>query len=159
MNPEDVHSCNPVSGDFWSYKMLYIDISWLIKIQSMALCAQQNSLFYFSMLHIKNKIIYDAFQQFYNAIVESESTLLIEEEGVNFFTVLFSFVGVSEFTVKKDDDGRMRKAYEYIAKNYKRKLSVYDIAKNTGVSEFYLIHGFKKRFGITPHAISDSNAN
>src|SRR5579884_1554403 len=29
MNPGDAHACNPVRGEPWSYRMLYIDVPWL----------------------------------------------------------------------------------------------------------------------------------
>ena len=36
MNPGDVHACNPVRGETWSYKMLYIDVAWLGETQAAA---------------------------------------------------------------------------------------------------------------------------
>jgi AraC-like DNA-binding protein len=31
-------------------------------------------------------------------------------------------------------------------------MSISEIAKESGLSHFYLIHSFKKQYGITPHA-------
>ena len=33
MNPGDVHACNPVDGQLWSYRMFYIDSAWLSDLQ------------------------------------------------------------------------------------------------------------------------------
>src|ERR1041384_1237621 len=33
MNPGDVHACNPIGDARWSYRMLYIDIPWLLNVQ------------------------------------------------------------------------------------------------------------------------------
>src|SRR5690606_9526094 len=29
MNPGDVHACNPIDGQPWAYRMLYVDALWL----------------------------------------------------------------------------------------------------------------------------------
>jgi hypothetical protein len=33
MNPGDAHACNPSETGLWSYRMLYVDVPWLIGIQ------------------------------------------------------------------------------------------------------------------------------
>lgn len=33
MNPDDVHACNPVAGERWSYRMLHVDVAWFTKLQ------------------------------------------------------------------------------------------------------------------------------
>src|SRR5207244_3397162 len=33
MNPGDVHACNPIDDEPWSYRMLYVDVAWLADIQ------------------------------------------------------------------------------------------------------------------------------
>ncbi len=34
MNPGEVHACNPVEGEAWSYRMFYVETQWLGKIQA-----------------------------------------------------------------------------------------------------------------------------
>jgi hypothetical protein len=36
MNPGDVHACNPVNDEPWSYRMLYFDVPWLCETQAAA---------------------------------------------------------------------------------------------------------------------------
>jgi hypothetical protein len=33
INPEDVHACNPIDDQPWSYHMLYVDVPWLVDLQ------------------------------------------------------------------------------------------------------------------------------
>ena len=33
MNPGDVHACNPIDNEHWSYQMLYLDTPWLTDLQ------------------------------------------------------------------------------------------------------------------------------
>lgn len=33
MNPGDVHACNPIHDQPWSYHMLYLDTPWLTDLQ------------------------------------------------------------------------------------------------------------------------------
>jgi hypothetical protein len=33
MNPGDVHACNPVRNEAWTYRMLYFDAAWVSRIQ------------------------------------------------------------------------------------------------------------------------------
>ncbi len=35
MNPGDVHACNPIADETWSYRMLYVDRAWLAGLQLM----------------------------------------------------------------------------------------------------------------------------
>ncbi len=36
MNPEEVHACNPVADEPWSYLMFYLDTGWLQRQQEEA---------------------------------------------------------------------------------------------------------------------------
>src|ERR1700744_3193815 len=33
INPGDVHACNPLGKEAWSYRMLYVDVPWLAELQ------------------------------------------------------------------------------------------------------------------------------
>ncbi|MDC9594814.1 helix-turn-helix transcriptional regulator, partial [Xenorhabdus sp. IM139775] len=43
--------------------------------------------------------------------------------------------------------------YEYICENFRSNISVKDIAIHAQLSEFHIIHAFRKTYGITPHAM------
>ncbi|WP_422824216.1 helix-turn-helix domain-containing protein [Xenorhabdus thailandensis] len=45
------------------------------------------------------------------------------------------------------------KAYKYIYENFRSNISVKDIAVHSQLSEYHIIHSFRKAYGITPHAM------
>jgi hypothetical protein len=43
MNPGEVHACNPIANQAWSYHMLYVDTAWLAQLQvELGLSANQD---------------------------------------------------------------------------------------------------------------------
>ncbi len=152
INPETVHSCNPKSGTNWSYKMLFVEPDWLIQLQTSITGKEYNEFHPFQQNHSRCPTLYQNFQSLTQVLIENESSLLVEESAITFFSTLFinDLKAIpSHKTIPKQ---ATHLAYQYISDNVDKNMSISEIAKESGLSDFYLIHSFKKQYGITPHA-------
>lgn len=155
VNPEDVHSCNPIVNTAWSYKMLYVCPKWLGHIQSMTVDNQSKSFIPFSQIHTSDPEIYQQFQSLATSIQTNSDTMKIEEDCIIFFTRLFHITHNNVLN-KPTPRVSIAKAFSYISENYKTCISIKEIAQHSGLSEYHLILAFKQSYGITPHAMQIS---
>ncbi|WP_092508026.1 AraC family transcriptional regulator [Xenorhabdus mauleonii] len=152
INPLEVHSCNPAPDTNWSYKMLYVCPKWLGYVQSMVTGRRITNFIPFSMNHTDVPELYDQFQALANTIILDKDKMKTEEVSISFFSNLFSLSNAIplEKTIPKNN---VAKAYEYICDNFRNNISIKDIAVQAELSEYHIIHTFRKTYGITPHAM------
>ncbi|OEF27738.1 AraC family transcriptional regulator [Vibrio rumoiensis] len=152
VNPNEVHSCNPKKGTSWSYKMLYVCPKWLAHVQGMVLNESNHEFIPFQQNHTNSTVVFQQFQNLVDILIQDNSKLAVEEASITFFSNLFSFINTRnlDFEVSKP---KLLNAYHYISDNCHKALSIKDIAEYSYISEFHLIHSFRKEFGITPHAV------
>ncbi len=152
INPETVHSCNPKLRTKWSYKMLFVEPDWLTQLQTSISGIKHNKFQPFQKHHSRCPTLYQNFQSLAKIIIENESPLLVEESAITFFSTLI----LKECKTKPPrhiiPKQATHLAYQYISDNIDKNISISEIAKESGLSHFYLIHSFKKQYGITPHA-------
>ncbi|MDW6004675.1 AraC family transcriptional regulator [Vibrio mangrovi] len=152
INPSEVHSCNPAPDTNWSYKMLYVCPKWLSHIQSMVVGQHLKEFVPFSVNHLENHQIFTQLQKLSNILTKSNNDMQIEENCIAFFSNLFAMTNQYSYD-KQSPKRNVSRAYEYIRDNFKCNISVKDIASYSGLSEYHLIHAFRKTYGITPHAM------
>lgn len=152
VNPLSVHSCNPVTGTNWSYTMLYVCPKWLAYVQSMTVGTPSKSFIPFSQIHTNDPWFYEQFQSLVRSILANIDFMKIEEESIMFFSRLFHETSAKELN-KPAAKRNIETAHKYISDHFKESISVKDIALHSGLSEYHLIHAFKKSYGITPHAM------
>ncbi len=152
INPEAVHSCNPKPGTDWSYKMLFIESDWLTQLQASILTTQQNKFQPFKQNHSRCPILFRDFQSLIQILIKNESPLLVEESAITFFSALFIKDLNAPLQHNIIPKQTTHLAYQYISDNVDKNISISEIARESGLSHFYLIHSFKKQYGITPYA-------
>ncbi|OTA19836.1 AraC-family transcriptional regulator [Xenorhabdus beddingii] len=152
VNPLEVHSCNPAPDTNWSYKMLYVCPKWLGYVQSMVTGEEVTNFIPFPINYTDDAELYVQFQALANTIIHDRDNMKTEEESIAFFSRLFSqsYSRPLEKAVLKNN---ISKAYEYLCDNFRSNISVKDIAVHSELSEYHLIHAFRKTYGITPHAM------
>ncbi|MUL10144.1 helix-turn-helix domain-containing protein [Aliivibrio fischeri] len=151
VNPEEVHSCNPQKGTNWSYKMLYVEPEWIAKLQSQILNDSNNTFRPFQITHTDCPFIYRGFQSLAHTLIEDESTIKVEQTALNFFSELI-LKDTNNPSLDVISKKAINCAYQYISDNFDKNISISEIAEVSGLSDFYLIHSFRKQYGITPHA-------
>lgn len=153
VNPLEVHSCNPIPDTNWSYKMLYVCPKWLGNIQSMIVDNPSKNFIPFSIIHTHSPELYWQFQSLADSIINNVDHMKVEEESIEFFSNLFhntNALDIDELSITK---ANIAKAHRFIRDNFKNNISIKEIALHSGLSEYHLIHSFRKTYGIPPHAM------
>jgi AraC-like DNA-binding protein len=149
MNPGDVHACNPVRGEPWSYRMLYIDVPWLNGVRGID---QSRCFTPFSAVSTTRPELYDGLNHLFDTLIEPQIEHLEKE------TASISFVELVQHCLGKTQAAclprapRLTRAAGYIRDNCTRSLSLADICAEAGLSPSHLIRAFKRTYGLTPHA-------
>lgn len=151
MNPGDVHGCNPVADDPWSYRMLYVDHGWLGRLQQEWGFSANDGFRPFATVMSTAPGLYEAFNSFYDVLTSSASDHLRRQcAAVAFFEQVQSSLDPAT-VVEREANRKLARAAEYISDNCTAALRLEDICSASGLSASYLIRAFRKHYGMTPH--------
>lgn len=152
MNPDDVHACNPVADERWSYRMLHVEVNWLMDLQHDLGFSDNHAFRAFSQTMTTDPALFDGLNRLHAILVEDDSELMRKESAaVTFFSEVQQKLNPAPLP---DDDasGQLARAAEFIAENCTRALKLEDVCNAAGLSASHLIRAFKQRYGMTPHA-------
>lgn len=152
MNPEEVHACNPVDDEAWSYRMLYVDLAWLTALQHSLGFSCNRDFGAFSTKSTADPVLYAGLNRLGAALADSAAGPLQKHTAaVSFFTQVQQVLNPSK-ALPRDSNAKLRKAAEFISDNCTRSLTLEEICTAADLSASYLIRAFNKRYGMTPHA-------
>ncbi|MFT4063349.1 AraC family transcriptional regulator [Paraburkholderia sp.] len=152
MNPDDVHACNPVAGERWSYRMLHVDVAWLTKLQHELGFSENHAFRAFSQIMTLDAALFDGVNRLCAILADADaSTLRKESAALTFFSDVQQKLNPARLP-ERDASGQLARAAEFIAENCTRALKLEDVCKAAGLSASHLIRAFKQRYGMTPHA-------
>lgn len=152
MNPGDVHACNPVRGEPWSYRMFYIDVAWLCEIQAEAGIGPGHCFTPFSTTATTLPELYDGLNRLFHTLVDPRIELLEKQTAaVSFMGVIHRRLGRGR-TAQDRRVPRLARAADFIRRNCTRVLKLEEICAEAGLSASHLIRAFKRAHGLTPHA-------
>ena len=77
INPSDIHSCNPMLGD-WSYRMLFVNTDWIGRLQSEMLDIDNIDYLPFSDILNHSPQAYQQFQVLFASLLTEENPLVAE---------------------------------------------------------------------------------
>jgi AraC-like DNA-binding protein len=151
MNPGDAHACNPSRDERWSYRMLFVDVSWLAGVQQ-DLGVGRGHFQPFSTTVTMQPELYAGLNRFYQLLTDPEAEQL-EKHGAafEFMAIVHSALIPSDYSPRQGHPGLLR-AMEFIRDNYTRSLKLEEICSAANLSPSYLIRAFKHEYGMTPHA-------
>ena len=152
MNPGDVHACNPVEDQQWSYVMLYVDAQWLAGIQQ-GFDEGSGGLFQpIAATYTHSRALFNGLTGLYAQLIDPELEVLARHEAaIKFFSAMQQELGGS-VTLRKPANARVERAGEYIDEHFLRTIRLQDICEAASLSEAYLIRAFEQRYHMTPHA-------
>ena len=152
MNPGDVHACNPVEDQTWSYVMLYVDAQWLAGIQQ-GFDEDAGGLFQpVAATYTQSPALFNGLTGLYAQLIDPELEVLARHEAaIKFFSAMQQELGGS-VALPKPANARVERAAEYIDEHFLRTLRLQDICEAASLSEAYLIRAFEQRYHMTPHA-------
>jgi AraC-like DNA-binding protein len=152
MNPNEVHACNPLDDQPWSYRMVYVDAAWLTRLQHDLGFSAKLDFQPFSTLVSTDPALYAGLERMYATLTDVRAERLEKEsEALAFFAAAQQRLNPVP-SPAREAEHRLARAAEYIDDNYTRSLKLADICAAAALSESYLIRAFKARYGMTPHA-------
>ncbi len=152
MNPEDVHACNPIDDQPWSYLMLYVETPWLTDLQHQLGFSQDSAFRRFSTTHTRDTQLFAGLQGLYEVLVDPQQDVLCKHSAaVEFFTDVQSRLNPVDQPLR-EPNFKLERAADYIRDNCTQLLKLEDICEAAQLSPSYLIRAFKHHYGMTPHA-------
>lgn len=152
MNPEDVHACNPIANEPWSYRMLYVDRAWLAALQYELGLDANEDFHAFSTTVSSDPLLYAGLDQLAGLLADSTASHLHKQvQSVTFFSQLQQRLDPAAQPAQGSAP-RLRQAAEFINDNLTQPLGLEEICAAAGLSPSYLIRAFQRRYGMTPHA-------
>jgi AraC-like DNA-binding protein len=152
MNPGDVHACNPIDDQPWSYLMLYVETPWLTDLQHQLGFSAELEFHRFSTTHLNDPRLFRDLQGLYDTLVdEQQDALRKHSAAVEFFSDLQGRLNPAEQALR-EPNFKLERAAEFIREHCTDLLSLEDICTAAQLSPSYLIRAFKQHYGMTPHA-------
>lgn len=152
MNPDDVHACNPIDNQPWSYLMLYVETPWLTDLQHQLGFSQDSAFRRFSTTHTRDTHLFAGLQGLYEILVDPLQEVLFKHSAaVEFFTDVQLRLNPVDQPLH-EPNFKLERAADYIRDNCTQLLRLEDICLAAQLSPSYLIRTFKHHYGMTPHA-------
>ena len=152
INPEDVHACNPIDNQPWSYHMLYVDMPWLVNLQHELGVSQGLDFRAFSATVTTRPELYAGLNRLYDLLTSEQADPLQKQSAaLTFFADLQRILSPVPATTR-DAHHKLVRAAQYIRENCTRSLKLDDICSAAELSASYLIRSFQSHYGMTPHA-------
>lgn len=148
MNPEEVHACNPIADQPWSYLMFYLDTDWLRSQQEEAGLGSEFRPF--DMTASRDPLLYQGLQHLHHQLVEAPDPLAREVA-----CHLFSRQLLARLTPARWDDRppqHLQRAAELMQDDSASPLSLSQLSAVAGLTPSHFVRAFSHHYGMTPHA-------
>ncbi|MBD9399756.1 AraC family transcriptional regulator [Pseudomonas sp. PDM11] len=152
MNPGDVHACNPIDGEPWSYLMCYVDPQWLGELQHAQGFTDTPTFQRFADIASDDAELYQGLLALRRSLLDpSASTAEKRTQAEAFFSLALQRLVLEG---ERDDslNPRLELAAELIEQHCGEPLRLDTLCEAAQLSPSQLIRGFKQRYGLTPHA-------
>ncbi|WP_426134112.1 helix-turn-helix domain-containing protein [Pseudomonas sp. PWP3-1b2] len=152
MNPGDVHACNPLRDQLWSYQMLYLDTAWLTDLQHQLGFSTDQGYRPFNTPYTRDEGLYLGLLALYRVLVDEHAEHLQKQSAlVSYFSDVQQRLNPAE-RPPREVNSKLERAAEYIREQCTQALKLEDICLAAELSPSYLIRAFKLYYGLTPHA-------
>ena len=152
MNPGEVHACNPIDDQPWSYLMLYVNAQWLGALQRDCGVNNEGVFRGYPTTHSRDPLLFDGLLALHRQLVDSQlDTLAKQEAAVGFFTWVEQRLGGSTLTPRRANP-KVERVARYIDAHYLQPIRLEALCAVANLSEAYLIRAFEQHYHMTPHA-------
>jgi len=148
MNPEEVHACNPIADQPWSYLMFYLDTDWLRSQQEEAGLGSEFRPF--DMTASRDPLLYQGLQLLHHQLVQGPDPLAREVA-----CHLFSRQLLARLTPASWDDRppqHLQRAAELMQDDSASPLSLAELSAVAGLTPSHFVRAFSHHYGMTPHS-------
>lgn len=150
--PGHVHACNPLPSARWSYRMFYLEQSWMISALAAAGFGGGKTPHLYSL---RTPTATAAVNRITDVLTTAKDGSGGERHLATAVRQLFSLSShlfQSEHCLVPRSFSAMERVRDFIDQHCEERIHLAVLAKESGLSAFQLIRGFKRRFGLTPHA-------
>ena len=152
MNPGDVHACNPIDDQPWSYLMLYVETAWLTDLQHQLGFSDDLAFRRFTLTHTSDTCLFDGLKALYEVLVDPQQDVLRKQStAVEFFSDVQLRLNPTDQPLR-EPNFKLERAADFIRDHCTQMLKLEDICEAAQLSPSYLIRAFKQHYGMTPHA-------
>lgn len=152
MNPGDVHACNPIVDQPWSYLMFYVDCAWLGRLQAGLLETDGTGFQPLAATSSQDPHLFSRLVDLFHTLTDPDPDALHKEcVAVEFFTFMQQRLGSAPRS-QDQVPRRVDLAARYIDSNFTRSIRLDDVCRAASLSPSYLIRAFEQRYHMTPHA-------
>jgi len=151
INPADAHACNPRAGR-WSYRMLFVDTSWMGRLQQEMVQTQGADYLPFPARFENEIATYQAFDHLFTQLLDESDPQAAESLLIEFLAARFLGRFAPAREAVPPDRHRARRVRELIMDQLEANLSLDEFAAHSGLSRYHLIRSFKESYGLAPHA-------
>ncbi len=148
MNPEEVHACNPIADQPWSYLMFYLDTDWLRGQQEEAGLGSEFRPF--DMTASRDPLLYQGLRHLHHQLVKAPDPLAREVA-----CHLFSRQLLARLTPARWDDRpprHLQRAAELMQDDSASPLSLSQLSAVAGLTPSHFVRAFSHHYGMAPHA-------
>jgi AraC-like DNA-binding protein len=170
MNPDWVHTCNPVDNQPWAYWMMYVDADWLTQLRFEAglipeKCWQDIHQPMITLDQTSNQTLsqkegsnnwYSLYCEVAEVLISTETDLLEKKSCfIDYITTLMSWFSDAPQT-DVDNASAPQENLSAVAEFLDQSLATMPTLENltaiANCSEGHLIRSFRRQYGLTPHA-------
>lgn len=152
MNPGDVHACNPIADQHWSYLMLYVDTQWLTCLQHESGHNPNHDFQPIAQTHSTSPELFNRLQRLYNSLIDDHCDILDKQcAAVSFFSQMQQALGTASLRPQMATQ-RVERVAEYINDHFREPITLDGMCRAASLSGSYLIRAFEQRYHMTPHA-------
>jgi len=149
INPEVIHSCNPLDSARRSYSVLYLDVDWCSQVQESLW--QESGFVPVERILLEDVALYSQFLRIMTLLMGGFDILLIEQHVTELVGQIFLRCCGRR---KRLDTAcvQVKELKRLLGEGLDASLSLNQVAAGLGVNPYTLLRQFKKEMGITPHA-------
>lgn len=152
MNPGEVHACNPLTDEAWSYVMFFVEAAWLGELQHQAGATATASFQPIAITHSADANAFQTLIELHATLTDPQGDMLQKQcDVINVFRALPQILGLAPER-RSGPDPRVQRAAEFLDHHYQLPVSLEDLCEAASLSASHLIRSFQQTYLMTPHA-------
>lgn len=149
INPDTLHSCNPIKHCARSFYMLYLDLDWCLQVQQSLW--QNSSFFPVDCAYAKDPALYELFVDTAECLMDVSHLLEKEQHLATFVEAVFARCCSPVVPVQGHPE-KVAELKEWLSGNLDEDLPLERFAQAEKVNPYTLLRNFRNTYGITPYA-------
>jgi AraC-like DNA-binding protein len=152
LHPDEVHSCNPVRGSGWAYRMFYLRPGWFRDL-ARDLSGTESGYPRFAAALVDDAELYDLLQELARTIEEEAEVLERQGAATDALSLLLErHCAVVPVPPGAEAPDAVVHARDLLERGLDQPLSLDELARECGLSRCHLLRAFKRATGLPPHA-------